>query len=167
MSWLDKRVFPDKQASLVSFYPFLPLCKFSVYTVPRKNAPESLGDLFFVRSESLHVAFLCKCLGVSLSVCILQDFRGKFHLCIPTSPFFFLKLYMAPKAYIVNELFVSRYSIHGVIEPKCRRKNWHLSKKLCFYFLQIQMLDLVRRVDAMYVGGQRLFPSPPVAFRAS
>lgn len=128
MSWFEKCMFLDKTVTFIfSFLNFTKFSKRPALTVSqgkyRAAAHESLGDLFYVRTESLHVAFLYTYLEESLSVSILQVFRGKFHLCILISPYFFFKLYIAPKTYVVNEVFVSSYGIHRAIEAKCSRKN--------------------------------------------
>lgn len=83
--------------------------------------PESLGDVFCVRTESLHVAFLYKYLGVSVFAFyrILEENSISAFLFLHL----FFKLYIAPKTKVVREVFVSSYGICGAIEAKCRRKN--------------------------------------------
>lgn len=91
-------------------------------------APESLSDLFSVRRESLHLAFLCNYLGVS--VCILQDSRGKFHSCIfsysSISP---PKLDIAPKTWMWIQL--QHTQSHG---SKVQEEELKLQQKAAFLF---------------------------------
>lgn len=90
------------------------------------TAPESLGDLFSVRGESLHVAFLCNYLGVS----VFAFYRIPEENSIPA----FLLLHFSPKLDIAPKTWICVQLQHTWSHrSKVQEEELKLQQKVAFF----------------------------------
>lgn len=121
------------------------------------TAPESLGDLFSVRGESLHVAFLCNYLGVS----VFAFYRIPEENSIPA----FLLLHFSPKLDIAPKTWICVQLQHTWSHrSKVQEEELKLQQKVAFFSpSRCTCWSWLWGWIPMDVGGVH---SPPLASRA-